>query len=63
METPDTGSFTEPEIVYRLEMKNHIGFVYAADTPERIEELLLNAMARIAKDYHAVLPGVDKMSH
>ncbi len=63
MERPDTSSFTEPEIVHRLDMKNHIGFVYAADTPERIEELLANAMNRIANEYHAVLPGADKVSH
>ena len=39
-ERPDTSSFTDPEIVHRLDMKNHIGFVVAADTPERVEELL-----------------------
>jgi hypothetical protein len=62
-EWPDTSGFTDPEIVYRLEMKNHIGFVVAADTPERVEELLTNYMDRIARDFHAALPAADKVSH
>ena len=32
-------------------MKNHIGFVVAADTPERVEELLTSYMDRIGRDY------------
>ena len=62
-EKPDTSSFTDPEIVYRLDMKNHIGFVVAADTPERVEQLLASYMDRIARDYHAVLPAADRVSH
>jgi hypothetical protein len=62
-EWPDTSGFTDPEIVYRLEMKNHIGFVVAADAPERVEELLAVYMDRIARDFHAVLPAADKVSH
>lgn len=62
-EKPDTSAFTDPEIVYWLDMKNHIGLVLAADTPERVEELLTSYMDRIARDYHAVLPAADKVSH
>ena len=38
-------------------------FVVAADTPERVEELLTSYMDRIARDFHAVLPAADKVSH
>jgi hypothetical protein len=62
-EKPDTSSFSDPEIVYRLQMKNHIGFVVAADAPERVEELLASYMDRIARDYHAALPAADRVSH
>jgi biotin carboxylase len=62
-EKPDTSSFADPEIVHRLEMKHHIGFVVAADTPGRVEQLLANYMDRIARDFHAVLPAADRVSH
>jgi biotin carboxylase len=62
-EKPDTAAFTDPEIVHRLDMKHHIGFVVAADTPRRVEQLLTDYMDRIARDFHAVLPAADKVSH
>ena len=55
-ERPDTTHFNDPEIVYRLDKKQHVGFVVAADRPERVEELLTDYMKRIARDYHMVLP-------
>lgn len=60
---PDTSGFTDPEVVHRLEKDYHIGFVVAADTPERVEALLDDYTARIARDFHAVLPAADKVSH
>jgi biotin carboxylase len=62
-EKPDTSGFTDPEIVHRLDMKHHIGFVVAADTPQRVEELLTQYMDRIAHDFHAALPGQEKAGH
>jgi phosphoribosylamine-glycine ligase len=55
-EHPDTSSFTDPEIVQRLEKKQHVGFVVAADDPDRVEKLLTNYMGRIQRDYHMTLP-------
>ncbi len=62
-ETPDTGEFNDPEIVHRLNLKNHIGLVVVADNPGRVEQLLTNYMERIARDYQAVMPAADKVSH
>ncbi|MBA4189703.1 MAG: ATPase [Planctomycetaceae bacterium] len=62
-EKPDTSGFSDPEIVYRLDMKHHIGFVVVADTPERVEQLLTSYIDRIGRDFQAVLPGADKVSH
>jgi carbamoylphosphate synthase large subunit len=62
-EQPDTSGFTDPEIVHRLEMKHHVGFVVAADSPERVEQLLTSYMDRIARDFHASMPAADKVSH
>ncbi len=62
-EKPDTSAFTDPEIVYRADMKYHIGFVLASDSAARIEELLTRYMERIAADFHAALPGADKVGH
>jgi hypothetical protein len=55
-EHPDTSPFTDLEIVSRLDKKQHIGFVLASDSPDRIEHLLIDYMARIRRDYHMVLP-------
>ncbi len=53
-EHPDTSAFTDPEIVVRLDGKQQVGFVVAADTPERVEQLLSDYTARIRRDYHPV---------
>jgi hypothetical protein len=55
-ERPDTSLFNDPEIVYRLDKKQHIGFVVCADAPGRVEELLTSYVDRIARDYHLSLP-------
>jgi hypothetical protein len=55
-EHPDTSSFTDPEIVSRLDKKQHVGFVVAADDTKRVERLLTDYMERIRRDYHTVLP-------
>ncbi|AKT39551.1 ATP-grasp domain-containing protein [Chondromyces crocatus] len=57
-EVPDTTSFEDPEIVWRLkDYPHHVGFVVSASTPERVEELLDQYEHRILRDYMAVLPA------
>jgi len=57
-EKPDTTPFDDPEIVKRIDLKSHIGFVLRSDSPARIESLLETYEARIAADYLATLPPV-----
>jgi hypothetical protein len=59
-ETPDTSGFRDPEVFYRLDQKHHIGLVVRSPRRERVEELLTDYMARIARDHQAVLPPADK---
>ncbi len=62
-EKPDTSPFTDAEIVQRIDLKNHIGFVLASGSAERVQQLLNEYIVRIAKDYQAVMPAADKVSH
>jgi len=59
-EWPDTTSFDDPEIVYRVIKKHHVGFVAAAEKEERVGELLRDYSERIHRDFHAVLPAATK---
>ena len=61
-EWPDTSGFADPEIVYRMKKKQHIGLVVAADDPARIDALLKSYMERIARDFTATLPPAMKAS-
>lgn len=60
-EHPDTSSFTDPEIVWRMEKPWHIGFIVAADTRERVLELLDHYTQRIAADFHASAPAPESL--
>lgn len=58
-EHPDTSSFTDAEIVWRMEKPWHIGLIVAADTRERVLELLDLYTQRIANEFHASAPAPE----
>lgn len=62
-EVPDTTSFNAPEIVYRVDLKSHIGFVFNSDSPDHIERLLTEHIERIGREFGAVLPALDRVGH
>lgn len=55
-ERPDTSAYDDPEIVRRIEVPHHVGFVVRAASPERVEELLRAYVPRIQADFQATLP-------
>ncbi|HSN99001.1 MAG TPA: ATP-grasp domain-containing protein [Candidatus Nanopelagicales bacterium] len=57
-EVPDTSSFDDPEIAWRLTgHPHHVGFVVRSPSAERVQELLDQYEPRILHDYMAVLPA------
>jgi hypothetical protein len=59
-EWPDYGPFADPEVVYKLDKKHHVGLVVGSPSADRVTELLNRYHERIARDYHAALPPADK---
>ncbi len=55
-EWPDTSGYTEPEIVWRLQKKNHAGLIVAAPDAQRVQTLLDEYGERFAHDFLAVMP-------
>ena len=57
-EVPDTSAYTDQEIVWRLTGNaHHVGLIVRASSPERVEELLIDLEARIARDFSTSLPA------
>ncbi len=59
-EYPDTSSFTDKEITWRMDKQWHIGLIVVSDSSERVLELLDKYTERIGKEFHASLPAPDK---
>ncbi len=55
-EYPDTSSYQDPEIAWRMNKRHHVGFVIAAQDPERVKFLLDEYSRRFIDDFHATLP-------
>jgi hypothetical protein len=60
-EHPDTSSFTDAEIVWRMSKPWHIGLIVAADTREQVLELLDAYTHRISTEFHASAPAPDSL--
>lgn len=59
-EHPDTSSYTDPEIVYRVSKYHHAGFILRSPQPARIAELLVSYSERFHHDFMATQPVPDK---
>jgi hypothetical protein len=59
-EWPDTSPYTEPEIVWRLKKRHHVGLIVASPSRERVEGLLDSYIRRFADDFHASLPAAEE---
>ncbi len=58
-EYPDTTAYQEPEIVWRLNKRYHVGFVVAAQDPDRVKFLLDQYTPRVANDFSATVPPLE----
>lgn len=58
-EHPDTSSFSDSELVWRMNKKWHIGLIVQSDDPKRVLELLDGYTERIQEDFHAMAAVPD----
>jgi biotin carboxylase len=56
-EWPDTSAYTDPEIVWRMKKKNHVGMIVASHSPDRVGELLDSYLRRVREDFYASMPA------
>ncbi|HEY3037846.1 MAG TPA: ATP-grasp domain-containing protein [Pyrinomonadaceae bacterium] len=59
-EHPDTSSYDDPEIVYRVKKRHHAGLIVRSPSLERVEELLQQYTGRFANEFVAVVPPLEK---
>lgn len=59
-EWPDLSGFSDPEIVWRLQKKQHAGLVLASPDFDRVQALLDDYASRFAREFLAVAPPLDK---
>jgi biotin carboxylase len=59
-EWPDTSSFDDPEVVWRLKKRHHVGLVVRSPSQKRVDELLERYLELLRRDHHAVAPPQEK---
>jgi biotin carboxylase len=61
-EWPDTSSFQDAELVWRMQKRNHVGFIVKSTDRQRVGELLRAYTGRVRNDFHASAPPREKPS-
>jgi len=61
-ENPDTTSYNDPEIIYRVNKYHHAGLLVKSPSAERVQELLAAYAPRFAHDFLATQPVPEKPS-
>jgi hypothetical protein len=59
-EWPDTSSFHEPELVWRMDKRHHVGFIVRSQEHSRVAELLATYVDRVRSEYHASAPPRER---
>ncbi len=59
-EWPDTSGYDDPEVVFRLHKRHHVGLLVASHDPARVEHLLQTYARRFLEDYSATLPPAER---
>jgi biotin carboxylase len=60
-EWPDTSSFQEPELVWRMHKKHHVGFIVKSPDYQRVAGLLNQYAERVQRDFHAYAPARESV--
>ncbi len=56
-EWPDSSHYDDPEIVWRMNKRHHVGMIVKSTSPHRVSELLDNYAHRAQADFGAFMPA------
>ena len=59
---PDTSAYTDPEIVWRLKKKQHVGLIISSPDASRVEALINQYTERFTQDFLAVAPPLESVT-
>ncbi len=59
-EYPDTRGYDDPEIVYRVKKKHHVGLIVSSPKLERVTDLLDQYAQRFGDNFIAVVPPLQR---
>lgn len=59
-EWPDTSAYTEPEIIYRLKKRHHVGLIVRSPELGRVRELLDAYAVRFNDEFSAIVPPLER---
>lgn len=59
-EWPDTSAYVDPEIVWRLRKRHHVGVILASPSRARVQELIPAYMRRFREEFYATLPAATQ---
>ena len=59
-EWPDTSEFQDPELVWRLRRRHHVGFIVKSPYRDRVESLLSTYAERVRTDFLASAPPRER---
>lgn len=62
-EWPDTSAYNDPEIVWRLHKKNHVGMIVRSPSHARVQELLASYAERVGRDFTTSAPPLEHAPH
>jgi biotin carboxylase len=59
-EWPATHDYTDPEIVFRIPKRDHVGLIVRSSKHERVTELLKDYAERFSREFTAVIPAEER---
>jgi biotin carboxylase len=61
-EWPDTSHFAEPELVWRLHKRHHVGFIFKSPDFKRVADLLHLYTLRVREQYYTSAPAKENVA-
>jgi hypothetical protein len=61
-EWPDTSTYDDPEVVWRLKKRHHAGLIVASPTASRVDQLIDRYSVRFLDEFFASQPGLERLN-